>query len=458
MATGNCGQMVAVESREPVEIELTPTEPRREPGGEERGGRRSATGGAAPVPSPRRPSPLSTERGRLLAVAGCVGLLASMIGWAAGRGSAPDGAAAIPSTTRAPATSVSGMPLPEPDDTRPPTTGPRPTARRTTTTTTTTTASPSPVVRSVEVHEALAGVPMTIVAANATGEYFELDLGVGSLTTTRLVPMFGSLQLRAGPDWVLILSQEGVGQAWLLEDGGEPVRVDVGSTWDTYWVQGSPVLWRTVFDPSSAQPIVEAIGPDGVPTGERIVLPAPFAFPQAVDPRGGVIVDLAGGSYRVTGDGVELLTTGQIFGLSTELLVTYECDAVAACGFRRVDRATGESSALELVDAGEVMPYWSDWTLSPDQSRMLVRLVSRVDSGYEEKGHGLLDLNDGTITPLATGYPPSVAWTPDGRYAIYMSYELTALDRVTGESFPVVAESLPRVDAFAVRVPAVSDD
>ena len=441
-----------MEPREPVEIELTPTEPRRGSSDEAGGGRRSGTDVGRAAGSWRRTSPLSTERGRLLAIAGCVGLLALMIGWAAGRASAPDEPTAVSSTTTAPSRAVSGTPLPAPDDTRPPTTGPRPTTRRTITTTT---APPSVVVRAVEVHESLAGVPMTIVAANATGEYFELDLGAGSLTT-RTAPMFGGLELRVGPDWVLLMSQDGARHAWLLEDGAEPVRVEIGSAWDTYSAQGSPILWRTVDDPSSSQPIVEAIGPDGVPTGERMLLPAPFAHPRAMDPRGGLVVDMPGGMYRLTGTGVELLTTGHIFGLSSELLVTYECDAVAACGFRRVDRSTGESIALELVDAGEVMPFWGGWTISPDQSQVLVQLVRRERSALVMRGHGVVDLNDGTITTLATGNLPLVAWTPDGRYVIYMSHDLIALDRITGESFPVLAESLPRVDAFAVRPAPVS--
>lgn len=434
-----------VETRQPVEIELTPTEPPRE--------RRRQASPDRPPGEPGRSSPLSTERGRLVAVAACAALLALLVGWAAGRATGSDEPATAPATTLAreplpPEAPAPETTVPEPEETRPPTTGPRPTTRRTTTTT----IPPRPVVTQVAVHESLAGMPVTIVGSDMAGRYVELDLATGMLQTRQLGPLFNSVVVRAGPDWVLVIPQDGARQSWLIPDGGEPVPVDLGSAWDTYWIDGSPVMWRSAVDPSTSEMVVEAIGPDGEPTGEAVVLPDPQAYPQAADPRGGVIVALPGGAYRLSMDGVELLTTGQIYGLSAERMVTYECDASAQCGLRAVDRDTGESTVVD-IDVGEIMPEWNQWRMSPDGSQLVVQLVSRIDSqGYAVSGQGVLDLDDRTITSLgSTGFSSSVAWTPDGRYVIFLGRAIMALDLATGEIFPVVDDGLPDIAAFAVR-------
>jgi len=442
-----------VEPRQPVEIELTPTERRVE---RREAGQRPADDTEPSRSGRRRPPPFS-ERGRLLAVAGCAGLLALAIGWAAGRASAPE-PMATPSTTVPPTRSVPGSPLPAPDDTEraPADDEAQPTTRRTTTTSTVPDWSEE---APVEIHEALDGLPMTIVATNSTGDYFEIDFAFGTMRRRVIRPMFGGVEVRVGPGGVLLMPQDGDGTAWLLEDGAEPVQVEIGATWDTYWFPGSPVLWRAVLNADGSGSTLEAVGPDGEPTGERIVLPGPFAYPQVGDPLGGVVVDMPGGLYRYTVDGVELLTTGLLFGLSSELLVAYECDSEGVCDLRRVDRATGESVTIDVADATKILPTWNQWRVSPDGSQVLVQVVSPIESGggYEVEGQAVLDLSDGTVTPLTRTYVQSVDWSPDGRFVFYVRGRLMALDRATGETFPVFDEDPRRIDTFAVR-PAVSGE
>lgn len=437
---------VAVEPRQPVEIELTPVEPRGE-----RRELRLPNAEPAESSGPGRGTPSRlTERGRLLAVAGCVGLLALMIGWAAGRASVPE-PMGVPTTTVPPPRSVSGSPLPEPDDADEQTVDrPRPTVPRTTTTSTLPDWSEA---TPIEIHEAVAGLPMSIVATNSTGDYLDIDFATGTVRRRIIRPMFGGVEVRAGPGWVLLMAQDGDSMGWLLEDGAEPVQVDIGSIWDTYWSPGSPVLWRLVIDSDAAGEILEAVGPDGQPAGERIVLPG-LAYPQIADPLGGVVVDMPGGLYRFTVEGAQLLTTGLLFGLSSELMIAYECDADGACDLHRVDRASGESVTIDVADPAEILPAWSRWTVSPDGSQMLVHVVSiepRSGGGYGEERLATLDLGDGSITPLTRPYAQSVDWSPDGRFVFYVRGQLMALDRTTGETFPVFDQDPRRIDTFAVR-------
>ena len=453
MATGSCGQMVVVDPREPVEIELTPTEPRSD----RREVRPPRTDAVAPSGPGRRRPPRLTERGQLLAVTGCVGLLALMIGWAAGRASVPEPVGA-PTTTVPPTRSVSGLPLPEPDDAEPKANGPQPTTRRTTTTSTVPDWSEE---TPIAIHEAVAGLPMAIVATNSTGDYFEIDFASGTVRRRIIRPMFGGVEVRAGPGWVLLMPQDGDSTAWLLEDGAEPVQVEIGPNWEVYWSPGSPVLWRAVIEHEASGMTLEAVRPDGMPTGERIVLPGPFAYPQIGDPLGGVVVDMPGGLYRYTVDGAELLTAGLLFGLSRELLVAYECNSEGACGLRRVDRATGASDTIDVADPADIVPAWSQWPVSPDGSQVLVHVVS-IESGG---GYGVverlatLDLDDGSVTLLTRPYSQSVAWSPDGRFVFYTRGQLMALDRTTGATFAVFDEDPRRIDTFAVRpAPDVSPD
>jgi hypothetical protein len=96
--------------------------------------------------------------------------------------------------------------------------------------------------------------------------------------------------------------------------------------------------------------------------------------------------------------------------------------------------------------------------VSPDGQ--LAAVLGLEQSGPESfrQRLALLDLGTGDLTELTESFDsPAVWWSPDSRFAFYLSnQELSAHDTTTGETI-AVSDDLGRLTTFAIRPTAAAD-
>ena len=442
-----------MQGNEPVEIELTPTDPRRskQPRADRRlpesapDADRSDTAGAAE--DAHRTDAYSQRA--LVTIVG-VGVVALVLGWVIGRagGNEPDALASVADTTDAsvetpPALAGEAVPAVEES-----TAASTDTPRRATTTTLVVES------RTIEVDPAFAGVSYEVVGTHWGGELVVLDLTNGELVirhdldTTRGGPPV----LWAGDGWVIIPDWS-TGDSWLVEDGDDPVRLAVDA-WAMMASETPGQFWTLDHDARNGFITgAQLVDRFGAPVGEPIELSEPARFP---DPTGGLLLEVAGSTYRVDGEGATKIVDGSVLALDDERVVARTCDGRLQCDYVVVDRATGESRPLPLDRAIRFEPlFWpaSDATIiAPDGHTMAATWIDR----NRAPALGLVDLDTGTLTVLSDESDGMVRWSPDGRFAFYLesgyqgSGDLMAHEIATGESF-VVAVDLPRLSAVAIR-------
>jgi hypothetical protein len=437
--------MKAVEGDEPVEIQLTPTDPRRSPptpptstparpDGDERGPRSGADENAD-----------GGRRRTVLAVV-AVGLAALGLGWMLGRATSDDGDAGTVADTTTPRPERSaagvGVTLPPVED-LPPTTA-EPTLR----TTTTTVAVDS---MTIEVEPRLADAPYELVGLGRSGELIELDLDEGDLTVRRDIGTTasdGPSVVWAGTGWAVVPDWNR-GSTWLVEDGERPRPLALGPPWQIFEADVPGEFWILDDDlrvgaPGNAQRVDRR--------GEPLDAPVQLSeIPLFSDPTGGLVVQATGTVYRVDADGVTRIVDGNLLALDERRAVARTCDDQLHCGYVVVDRTTGESSDLPIDDSFRYFArYWPtiDATrIAPDGHTMAVTWSDPVTG----EALGLIDLDTGDLTPLSRTSDGTLRWTPDARFALYLDAGLPmAHDIEAGESF-VIADDLPRLNALAIR-------
>ncbi len=403
-----------------------------------------------------------TERNRLVLTALSAGAIALFVGWVLGRAGGSDGSAQSvdgTATTLArddaddPATSAAGTDtLPEAE--LPTTTRPR--------RTTTTTLAPEWVGSNVTIDPRLAGATDRIVAVTDDGGLLELGLQTG-LSLTLAPPRSrsaSSLPPVAGDDWIAVMFDDGTPPQVYRSGATESITLNGSDPWSTYWQVDTDTFWALDFDLTGGYPTgltERTIG--GEPTGRSIDTRG--MWPSAVDPAGGIIVgDAMAGMFTVTPDGSTRLPDGRPVSIGVAHVVVHSCtESIDTCGLSVVDRATGEVTSVprndELMNGLNRGGWWG-----PVPSRAMVTsdgqgaLLSVIDeTGYGRIG--VLDVGTGDFTPLGSvrGNYPSAAWSADERFVfIVVDGSITAYDRTTRETFPVVLDGgLDRVRSLTTR-------
>ena len=474
-----------------IEIELTEHEGKRSRRDRARGPTSMPAGPAAsgatdgvftPPVDPSLPAEEARrgERNRLVVTALAVGAVALFLGWALGRsGGGGDGAAQTvenattttendrspsrlnPTSDSTDDTSVSGDTLPAAE--LPATTRPRPS--------TTTTLPPEWQVTSVAFDDRLAGATDRIVGFGADGGLVEFDLGAGTMRTLDLRNA-GSTSYPpiAGDDWILRIRDDGGGPLLFIGDRAEPEVLQTGDPYSTYWQYGTDLFWTMEYDPATGRPAgASEFDISGRETGRTLDTGGMWALGS--DMAGGLLLNSGSlGSYRVGSDGSERLPDGNVLAIGPNHLVLYTCgENLDACGLNLADRSSGASRPVPiepgLLDRVNTSIGW--WgpapatpTVSPDGGAAFLILVE--GSGFPVGV--VIDLVTGSTTLLRsvtdTMYMnPTMGWSADGRFAYtVVDSTLTAFDRSTGETFPVVTtvsvdESFDDLSAIAVRPP-----
>lgn len=372
-----------------------------------------------------------------------VGVVALAIGWVLGRASEPRTA---PTAT----TPAASEPPTAVDETLPSVEATAPGSPAPATSTTLTTAPPEPPIA---VDARVTGLPARVIAYAAGEQLVELDLATGT-AARRVVERqpFGPVQLYAGRDWVLLPSFDPALPSTLLMAGRPARLVDLGTAPQIVGLAGTDVIdgidgiWRLV-DASGAATTVEIVGLDGEPTDVAIELPV---APVGVDPAGGLVVEVPGGTYTVGTDSPARLTGGKALAIGSGQLLAFECDDELACALHLVDRATGERERVaggvpgrDLAPAPIAM---GGSALAPDGSAAIVLWVAPGGTSL-----GVLELGDGSFTELLPGPEVApVAWSPDGRFVFHLrGGRIVAFDRERGDTVDV-ASGVVAVAAFAV--------
>jgi hypothetical protein len=203
----------------------------------------------------------------------------------------------------------------------------------------------------------------------------------------------------------------------------------------------------------------------GEATGSELAL---TAYPSFVDPLGGVVVDAAGGSYRVTVEGVSRLTSGRLLAIGRSRLLVEECDETLVCGHYVVERSSGVRRRIELEPAvslglasDRMVSVPSTDALNEAENRFLVSFWDRsVDF---RRRTGLLDLETGDFAEfsdfnLYDNGGVNVLWGSDGEQVFWLDSigHLQVLDPDTGVSVRF-SDDLDQLNGFALRPVALLD-
>ncbi len=446
-----------------IEVELSPTD---------------GFGTPAPASSVTTASddlgPSSWASGRGVVVPLVVGLVALGAGWVIGRagGGSPTPAPNVGPVIEAadpvgaiqpvPTTATTSAPTSAPDNG--PFVTPDPTAVGTV----------EAVVDVVSEHQVvvapdLRGQPIEIVAYGNGRQLFRLDLATSRLVTRDVASQpFGRARLLVGPTWSLLPSSEAGLDSTLVWDDGRRIDVDVGPASQVIGVADADSLW-TMFEPVSTTGIVvHRRGIDGRPRDEIGVVPS---VPNWVDPAGGVVVELPGGTFGVrpqptvetdAGDArviepvVTPITEGRLLALGVDLAVAEECDALLVCSTYVIDRASAERRTLD-VDGGSggLVPYAfaGAATVAPGGGAAVVELLEASERTSAQRSLGVVDLTTGVVTEIGpTQDVGQTAWTPDGRFVLFIRGGRIAAYDTESDVTVVATDDLVAIDAFGVRV------
>lgn len=448
---------------EPIEVELVANEPR--PGRAARWRRDEPPPDAESSPdADERPGGARAERMRLVVVAAVAAVLSLALGWMIGRATsgpseavADDQASNRTTSTTVPAPfetlpivgeEIDGADFEEPAEEAPTSTGRVESGP-------TTTAVSEPTVAPIAVDERLVGVPVRLVGVELGGVLVEADLAAGTLTDHRAderVTTDGTA-LVVGPDWVVSSSN---GRSRVFRADGTAAPVDLGDSWQVYHVPGTDLFWRVpLTGPTEDGLVLSLVDLAGEPVGPELTLPL-NAWPGLVDPaNGGVIVSTTSRTYSVHPDGVDYLGLGSIIGITEQLLVTYDCDESFVCSLFVTDRATGERRPVPPDPDLDEEYQWgapfgwgagSSPTVSPDG-----RWATVIGSSWRSTVTGIVELDTGRFVELAqNSFPPTVSWSPDGRFAFALDDQVVvAYDVTTGDRFPVFTDTVQWVQLAA---------
>lgn len=441
--------MGASDDPDPIEIEIvadgSPESPFARPE------QIAVTGGTASAGGPER---------RVIVVAAAVAVMALALGWMLGRSASEttDGPS-IAAASTAPSEPIEAVDTTVIEDI--------PALTTTAPGTTEATLAPEtgdgatvdgvPVVAQVEVAPALVGQGIEIVTYGNGRQLQRLDLVGATLTTQRVErPPFGRPHLIVGDEWVMLPAADPAQATIVVDDDG---TIDAGRYGPILQIAGTS-------DGSGPWVMSEGLAAGGAGTVARVpvvpgdveetlFLPGP---PSRFDPRGGFVVDAAGGSYRVDTDGVSQITTGELIAAGRDLALAEECDVVLACSVVVIDRATGARRPLDVdrpLDDSRLtsIAIVGNSSVAPGGSMAMVRVVNPTDQVSGLPTLGVVDLVTGSVTEVGpTQDIDGAVWSPDARFLFYnRGGTIVAYEPTTGDSH-VVADVLIAVETFGVRV------
>jgi hypothetical protein len=310
----------------------------------------------------------------------------------------------------------------------------------------------------------VADLGVEVIGLTVGGEVIQVDPATGSTVTHHeLGASFGPPLIFAGRGWILVPTVSFGDQpgAVVLADDGTRSLIDTGGSWPfAVSDDGSGRFWLPVESaeaPGGIRLVEMSIA--GEATGSELAL---TAYPSFVDPLGGVVVDAAGGSYRVTVEGVSRLTSGRLLAIGRSRLLVEECDETLVCGHYVVERSSGVRRRIELEPAVS-LGLASDrmvWVPSTDALNEAENrfLVSFWDQSVDfRRRTGVLDLDTGAFTEfsdfdLYDNGVQNVVWGPGGEQVFWLdsSAHLQVLDLVTGVSVRF-SEDLGQLNGFALR-------
>jgi hypothetical protein len=297
------------------------------------------------------------------------------------------------------------------------------------------------------------------------GRLFDIDTAEGTIASIDTdVNSYNGAAVYAGDDWVLVGDfDRGATSVYRTFDNA-PEQFVVGNLWDLRWQPDTDRFWVVDQSMYPGPLTISERTVDGDETGVTFELSQRF-WPSGADPAGGVIVSGQTGTFRVTPEGSERISTGYLLAISAELVLAVECgDSLDTCGTYVVDRGTGERTPLvvegsmeTVIDSAANYGMYGGETsrISPDG-----RLAPVVMPSASEPSFGVVDLESGTFTKIASYAQSPLFWTRDGRHGVFVTEnQLMLFDAETGESFPLLAPGPTTSDtlsvmAIALRPPA----
>ena len=405
---------------------------------------------------PGEPGPLGTERGRLVAVGASAAVVALVVGVLVGR----MGSGGIESSDAASTTAVATTTTSAPGnrDTLPP--APEvltPTTTRPDRTTTTTVSGDGWVEGSIVVNPGFAPEPVEIVATTGPGVVVRIDALTGATLSTQTDAGFGQQPfVSASEGWILV--SDGRGGFVSLADDGSRVSLDLGGWFPP--LTSEAAVWRAEFAQGTGELTrLFEVSFDGVETGA--VIDVDGFYPQASDPRGGVVVNASGGYYVVAPDSRERLTVGMLHAIGERTALVHECDDHLECGYFVINRDSGVREQLDIdpqqlrnLEFGGFGWWGLGSPMSPEEDALVM-----ISYGIQGPAMGVLDLTTGSYTELRRfDNEPQAAWGPSGRYLYWVDAGMIMVfDRSTGESVPF-SDEVDRVVALDIRPLAVTID
>jgi hypothetical protein len=401
--------------------------------------------GSIAEPEPPPTTPWSRRRWLLSAAAGIAVL--TLLVWSIDRASGDpgsDGDEQGADTTQAAAPLQPGSTVPQAD---PAVGGAEPLPPSSTTTGTAATETQQWRLSSAEIHPRAAELDIEIIVVTPD-EIVEYNTGTGERISFEL-PTFTAQPpvVQAGQDWIRLQNLD-LKRTDLYQDHDRPERLEGGFADFTLRQPGTDLFW--VVEGGREPPRVYETDRAGNETG--VSLDVGRHGIVAADPAGGVVVEAPGGTYQVTPDDSQRITTGRVIALNAQSALVEDCgdDEMMSCGLAVLDRGTGDSRPLTFVpppSADAANPYQEAFTgaISPDN-----RYAALSVNGMHQ-GLGVIDLTSGAFTNLAA-YPESgLWWAPDGRNVIYMRGEqLFMYDFDEGAELAIVPDS-DGLRSFAVR-------
>ena len=216
------------------------------------------------------------------------------------------------------------------------------------------------------------------------------------------------------------------------------IRGDDGSTRFVVGVfsPGGSAGWRTVGTDGEAVELPEGVIPDGS---------RPASAPQ-----GDLVVNDAGGAYRVTADGTsQRIEDGVVLAHNGRHRLVRECDESQRCSTVVVSEADGVRRVVDPAVLPDDFELAFGIDLSPDGSAASVE-----HSGPQgQLTRVIVDFDTGEVASVVSGRLVGSAWAADSSGVfIVVDGELRFLDRATGE-LVAFAKELGRFVNVGVRHP-----
>jgi hypothetical protein len=323
----------------------------------------------------------------------------------------------------------------------------------------------------VQIDPRLAGQADRLVGETSGGHLVELDLASGEariLPPFDFTPSITAFPVFATDDWIMVRSDSATAVRIYLGDAAEPVTPPISDPWSIIWAWRTDRFWSRADSVSAdAPPTWIEVDARGQPT--CIELDTNRFFPVLADPAGGLLISDGASYFRMDDAGRTSRLPGMPVAMSAGHVLLYVCgDTIEECGLRLVDRATNESRPVASerslgAYSGVGFPIAGP-TVTSDGEAAIVP----VFNSFGSTAVSVLDIETGAEREFDassddSGFPNvSAVWSADERFAYVLDGGvMTAFDRSSGESFPVIdasavpaaARELLRLQSLTLRVP-----